>query len=292
MVGGLQTPEPMTLRQAISAAADQLAQNEHLARTATRDAELLLLHTLGVPRSTIYAYPGRLLSDREQRAYRAAIGRRLAMEPVQYITGVQEFFGLRLEVGPGVLIPRPETELLVESALKRLPADRPVRLLDVGTGTGAIAIAMAVKLPQARVTAIDLSEAALAMARRNVRRHGLEDRVDLVNSDLLAALPAGDRFHAILSNPPYVPESDRATMHPQVRHYEPREALFAGVDGLEVYRRLIPQARVALMERGLLTLEIGYGQRDAIAELLQGWRGVQIFDDLREIPRVAVAWRP
>ena len=147
MVRGLQTQEPMTLRQAISAAADQIAENEHLASTAARDAELLLLHTLGLPRSTIYAYPGRLLSDREQRAYRAAIGRRLASEPVQYITGTQEFFGLALEVGPGVLIPRPETELLVESALKRLPPDQPLKLLDVGTGTGAIAIAMAAQSP-------------------------------------------------------------------------------------------------------------------------------------------------
>ena len=282
----------MTLRQAISAAADQLAGNKELAPTAMRDPELLLLHTLELPRSTIYAYPGRLLNSREREAYAAAVARRYASEPVQYITGTQEFFGLAMEVGPGVLIPRPETELLVEAVLERVSKDDAITLLDVGTGSGAIAIALASQLPEARVTAIDVSGAALAIARRNVERHGLGGRIRLVQSDLLRELPRpATGFDAIVSNPPYVPEPDRAGMHAEVREHEPEQALFAGADGLEIYRRLIPEASAALSERGLLAMEIGYGQREAVEALLGGWRAVQFLNDLRGIARVVVAWR-
>ena len=289
----LQTLEGMTLRQAVSVGANELAGNRDLAETAVRDAELLLLHALELPRSVLHAYPGRLLSGVEEAAYRSAIERRMRSEPMQYITGVQEFFGLAFEVGPGVLIPRPETELLVEAALDRLPQDRPVRVLDVGTGTGAIAIAVASRLPEAEVVAVDLSAAALAMARRNVGRHGLGGRVTLIGSDLLRDVPeVAMPFDAILSNPPYVPEGDRAGLHPQVRDYEPAEALFAGADGLAVYRRLLPQAHGALRAGGLLALEIGYGQREAIEELLGGWRAVQFLDDLQGIARVALGRRP
>ncbi len=276
----------------VSAAAARLLEREDLAPTAVRDAELLLLHTLALPRSTLYAYPARLLSEREQAAYAAAIDRRLACEPVQYITGTQEFFGLAIEVGPGVLIPRPETELLVEAALDRLPHDRPLRLLDVGTGTGAIAIAIASRFQLARITAVDISPEALAIAGRNVRAHKLEDRIALMVSDLLAGVPdAGAGFDGIVSNPPYVPEGDGPAMHPEVREYEPAQALFAGEDGLEIYRRLIPQAQAALAPGCLLALEIGYGQRAVVAELLDGWHGVQFLDDLQGIPRVAIARR-
>ncbi len=282
----------MTLRKAVSAAAGKLAGNEHLRPTAGLDAELLLLHTLALPRSTIYAYPGRLLSSEEQAAYDAAIARRLAMEPVQYITGRQEFFGLELEVGPGVLIPRPETELLVEAVLNRMPRDQPVRVLDVGTGSGAIAVAIAAHLPLAEVTAIDVSAAALEIAGRNVRKFALGDRIKLLNSDLLTSVPESETgFDVVLSNPPYIPLAERASLHPQVREYEPDEALFAGPDGLAMYRRLIPEANRVLTTQGLLALEIGYGQKDAMAELLADWRGVQFVDDLQGIPRVAMAWK-
>jgi release factor glutamine methyltransferase len=288
----LHITEHVTLRQAVSAAGGKLAGNGDLAATAARDAELLLLHTLGIPRSTMYAYPGRLLSAKEQAAYTATIERRMALEPVQYITGRQEFFGLEIEVAPGVLIPRPETELLVEAVLQRLPHDQPLHLLDVGTGSGAIAVAVASRLPRATVTAVDVSAAALEIARRNVQRFQMEDRVRLMRSDLLSSLAATEeRFDAVLSNPPYVRLADRSTLHPQVRDFEPAQALFAGEDGLEVYRRLIPAARAALVSRGLLAMEIGFGQSAAIAELLRGWLGVQIVDDLQGIPRVALAWR-
>ncbi len=291
MVSQLHIPETMTLRQALSSATDRLAGRNDLAPTAHRDAELLLLHALALPRTTIYSHPGRLLSEKEQAIYAGVIGRRLASEPVQYITGTQDFFGLAFEVGPGVLIPRPETELLVEAALDRLPRNQPTKILDVGTGTGAIAIALASRLQLAQLTAVDLSAAALEIARRNIRRYNFEDRIELLQSDLLEDLQGAARFDAILSNPPYVPQRDRAEMHPQVRDYEPALALFAGTDGLEIYRRLIPQARSALSQRGLLAMEIGYGQRGAVGELLAGWNGVQFLDDLQGVPRVAIARR-
>lgn len=282
----------MTLRKAVSVAGGKLAANTYLEPTAARDAELLLLHTLELPRSTIYSYPGRLLSSEEQAAYDVAIGRRLAMEPVQYITGRQEFFGLDVEVGPGVLIPRPETELLVEEVLNRVPHDQPLRVLDVGTGSGAIALAIAVHLPLAEVTAVDLSPAALETAARNVRKFALGDRIRLLTSDLLGSVPESDRgFDAVLSNPPYIPLTERSSLHPQVLEYEPGEALFAGSDGLAAYRRLIPAANRVLTAQGLLALEIGYGQREALTELLSDWRAVQFIDDLQGIPRVALAWK-
>ena len=288
----------MTLRQAVCAARDQLARVGDLESTARQDAELLLLHTLSLPRSVLYAYPGRLLDAREQAAFATAVERRLTREPMQYITGVQEFFGLLLTVSPAVLIPRPETELLVEAALDRLPQgrlpqDRPLRIADVGTGSGAIAIAMASRTPLAEVTAIDLSPAALAVARQNAETNHVSTRVHFLEGDLLEALPQGSApFDAILSNPPYVPEGDRSSLHPQVREFEPASALFAGVRGLSIYERLIPQARQHLHAGGLLAMELGAGQRDALAGMLRVWRAVQFLEDLQGIPRVVLARCP
>jgi len=289
-----------TVRQVLAAAAAQLASNEQLRGSARSDAELLLLHSLRISRATLLAHPGREVSAREQAAFQALIDRRMRCEPVQYITGRQEFYGLLLEVTPAVLIPRPETEHLVEAVLHLLPADRPVRIADVGTGSGAIAIALAAHLPQARITALDLSTAALGVAAANAATHGVEGRIQLLHSDLLTALesesPAtqgeAHSFDAIVSNPPYVPESDGPGLHPQVRDHEPATALFAGADGLEIYRRLIPQAWIALRSGGLLALEIGHGQRNALSDLLSGWIEVHFHQDLAGIPRVAVARKP
>jgi len=275
----------LTLKKAIAAAAGRLDGAD-----ATRDAQLLLLHALGIARTALFTDPDRLLSEEELAVYDAAIARRAAGEPVQYITGQQEFYGLMLKVSPAVLIPRPETELLVEAVLERLPADRETKIADVGTGSGAIAIALAYRLPKARVTAVDLSQAALAVARDNAAVHGVTGRVRLLSSDLLAAV-AGEVFDAVVSNPPYVPEADRDSLDRQVREFEPPLALFAGDSGLEVYKRLIPQAFAALKAGGLLAMEIGYGQREALAELLAEWDGVEFLDDLRGIPRVALARR-
>jgi release factor glutamine methyltransferase len=283
----------MTLREALSIAAAQLANDEHLRDTATRDAELLLLHTLQIPRVALIAHPDDELSADQRAAYETSIARRLRHEPVQYIMGQQEFYGLTLKVTPAVLIPRPETEHLVEAVLQRLPASKPLKIADIGTGSGAIAIALAAHLPQAAITAIDISPEALAVAATNAREHDLADRIRFLQSDLLSALDSeAGSFDAIVSNPPYVAETDRPSLHPQVRQYEPATALFAGATGLDVYRRLIPQAHSALKPDGLLVLEIGQDQQAAIASLLQTWHNLSFVNDLQQIPRVVLAQNP
>jgi release factor glutamine methyltransferase len=287
----------MNTRQALAHARQQLEASPGLRADAARDATLLLLHALGLTRAELLANPEQQLTPARQSTYEALIQRRLTHEPIQYITGEQEFYGLTLHVTPAALIPRPETEHLVESVLAALDPTRPLHILDIGTGSGAIAIALATHLPHAHLAATDISPAALEIARANTARHSLTDRIRFVESDLLAALasqnpPPTELFDAIVSNPPYVPTTDRATLHPQVRDHEPASALFAGPDGLDAYRRLIPQARAALAPNGLLALEIGHGQRDAIAALLANWNAVRFVDDLQQIPRVALARKP
>lgn len=280
-----------TLRQSLTAATQQLATDEHLRAEAPRDAELLLLHALQIPRATLLAHPDLELTSDQLYLYEQSIHRRLQHEPVQYITGQQEFYGLALRVSPAVLIPRPETEHLVESVLSRLPHDHPVSIADVGTGSGAIAIALAVHLPEAHITALDLSTEALHLAQLNAENHHVAHRIRFLQSDLFSALPPGAAFDAIVSNPPYVPTSDRPNLHPQVREHEPETALFAGPEGLDIYRRLIPEAQHLLKAKGLLALEIGHGQRDSLAQLLTDWSDATFIDDLQKIPRVAVAHR-
>jgi release factor glutamine methyltransferase len=282
----------MTLREALTVAATQLASDPHLRDNATRDAELLLLHTLEISRVTLIAHSGRELTSTQQTLYEKNITRRLRHEPIQYITGQQEFYGLTLHVTPAVLIPRPETEHLIEAVLKLLPPDKPLRIADVGTGSGAIAIALAAHLPQATIIALDISREALTSAATNAGEHNVASRIQFLQSDLLSVFdhPA-ETFDAIVSNPPYIPESDRSTLHPQVRDHEPAAALFAGETGLDIYRRLIPQALNALKPNGLLALEIGHGQQADLAVLLANWQKVSFVNDLRQIPRVALARR-
>jgi release factor glutamine methyltransferase len=255
---------------------------------------MLLLHVTRLTRADVYASPDREVTPAQAAEYGAAIKRRLTHEPIQYITGEQEFYGHTLHVTPAVLIPRPETEHLVEAVLSELKQSEldptaPLRILDVGTGSGAIAIALAHHLPNAHITATDISPAALTIAAANAARHHLTARIHFLVSDLLAALPPDITFDVIVSNPPYVPTADRSTLHPQVRDHEPATALFAGPDGLEIYRRLIPQAHAALKPNGLLALELGHNQRDALAALLADWHSVRFLPDLQQIPRVALA---
>jgi release factor glutamine methyltransferase len=283
----------MNLRQALNAASTQLATDLHLSDNATRDAELLLLHTLQISRATLIAHTDRELAPEQQAHYEKSIARRLHHEPIQYITGQQEFYGLTLKVTPAVLIPRPETEHLVEAVLKLLPADKPLKIADIGTGSGAIAIALAVHLPHAEITALDISTEALAVAAANAREHGVNDRIKLLQSDLLGAISSDiETFDAIVSNPPYIPEFDRAHLHPQVRDHEPSIALFAGETGLDIYCRLIPQAYNALKSTGLLAIEIGHGQQEALTSLLAIWHNISFINDLQQIPRVALARKP
>jgi release factor glutamine methyltransferase len=281
----------VTLRQALTIATQQLAASEHLRANAHRDAERLLLHTLQIPRTTLLAHPTRELSAIEESVYESNIARRLKNEPIQYITGEQEFYGLPLKVTPAVLIPRPETEHLVEAVLQRLAPDQPHRIVDIGTGSGAIAIALAVHLPQANITAVDLSPEALKVAQANAETHAVANRINFVQSDLLAGIANEFPYDAIVSNPPYIPESDSPTLHPEVRDHEPHAALFSGSEGLDIYRRLIPQARALLRPNGFIALEIGHGQCEALASLLSDWHDVNFVDDLQQIPRVALASR-
>jgi release factor glutamine methyltransferase len=283
----------ITLEQALKDATRELNTHPKLRPAALADAVLLLRHTLGVSRAALIANPTRLISDDDHAEYQRLIARRVDFEPMQYILGTQEFYGHHLRVTPAVLIPRPETETLVEAVIARCKPGRTIRIADVGTGSGAIAIALAQALPQASITALDISNAALAVARHNVEYHGLSDAIRLAESDLLAAVGDGEApFDIIASNPPYIADEDAATLHPQVLDHEPRQALFAGPTGLEVYERLIPQAGAHLKTGGLLALEIGYGQREQIAALLAGWMNVEFVFDLQHIPRVALAWSP
>jgi release factor glutamine methyltransferase len=254
-----------------------------------RDAELILAHVLGCDPTALLTHPERMLSAKEAEQFETLLKRRLASEPVQYLTGTQEFFGLLFEVSPDVLIPRPETEHLVEAVLERFGREANPRIVDVGTGSGAIAVAIAHALPRSRVTAVDLYPPALTIARRNAERHGVIDRVTLWQSDLLAAAGSTE-FDVVVSNPPYI--ADGEVLEPQVANYEPRPALYAGPTGLEIYQRLIPQARTALKPRGWLIMEIGYGQQAALEALLGGWREVIFIPDLQGIPRVVQAQKP
>ena len=256
--------------------------------TARRDAELLLMRVLGCDRTFLLTHPEAPLTPEQIAVYESWIARRARHEPVQYIVGEQEFFGLTFRVTSDVLIPRPETEHLVEAALERADRDASLRIADIGTGSGAIPVALAHALPNAQITALDISAAALAVARGNAELHHVSGRIRFVESDLLAAV-AGERFDMIVSNPPYVEESEE--LEAQVRDYEPASALFAGREGLDVYQRLIPQAQAALKPGGWLLLEIGHGQQDSLAQLLTGWSDVSFIDDLQGIPRVASARR-
>ena len=276
-----------TIERALASATARMAGAFPL--TARRDAELLLMHVLGRDRVFVLTHPEAVLNVAESQAFELALGRRLRNEPIQYITGEQEFYGLAFAVTPDVLVPRPETEHLVEAALERIPFDMPSRIVDVGTGSGAIAVALAHHRPQAEITALDLSPAALIVARENAERQHVAGRIRFLESDLLAAVRGEAPFDVIVSNPPYVAEADRTTLEPQVRDWEPAVALFAGDEGLDVYRRLIPQARRLLRPGGWLLMEIGHGQEEALRDLLADWREVQFVADLQGIPRVAVA---
>lgn len=287
----------MTLREAQLVATRSLESIPELRSQASRDSALLLRHIVGLTPAEMLSYPERVLTEAQERAFFDVVRRRSGCEPIQYITGVQEFFGLPLVVSPAVLIPRPETELLVEAVLGELSAtpDRVWRIVDVGTGSGAIALALAHHLPHAEITALEISQEALAIARENANGLGLMDRVRFLISDLLEALPEDEpQWDVIVSNPPYVPESDRASLHPEVREYEPATALFAGEAGLSIYERLIPEAARYLQADGLLALEFGYGQREELATLFassQAWHSIRFYEDLQGIPRIVVARR-
>jgi len=259
---------------------------------ATLDAEVLARHVLDCDRATLLIRARDPLPSAFERLFESVVERRVRREPVAYITGHREFWGLEFEVTPSVLIPRPETELIVEEALEAMPArDTVRRIIDVGTGSGCLAVALAVEFPSAAVFAIDSSTAALEVAGRNRLRHNVANRVSLVHTNLLDGVSGSADL--IVSNPPYVSEREAPHMQPEVIRYEPRSALFAGADGLDVIRRLFAASAVHLAETGRLIVEFGIGQEDGLrgASREAGWTVDHIRRDLQGIPRVAVLRR-
>ena len=276
--------------------------------SSTLAAELLLMHALGRDRTWLYTHPEAELDASVAQEYFALIARRAAGEPTQYLTGKQEFWGLEFEVTPAVLIPRPETEHVIEVALERLGArgikinmrtaepSLPLRIADVGTGSGCLAVALAHELPHAEIFATDISAAALEVARRNAARHCVASRIRFLEGDLLGPVPhSPGSFDLIVSNPPYVAQDDAAKLAREVREHEPHTALFGGPSGIEIYKHLTKQAGESLRSGGVLVLELGYDSAEHVRAILvkQGnWVNVSVTNDLAGIPRVLAAERP
>ncbi|PWK82368.1 peptide chain release factor N(5)-glutamine methyltransferase [Fulvimonas soli] len=255
------------------------------------DAELLLAHALGRPRGWLFAHADDPVPADVQAAFSALVERRAAGEPVAYLVGSRGFWSLELEVTPATLIPRPETERLVELALERLPADRPCRVADLGTGSGAVALALARERPRAQVLATDASAAALAVARRNAQRLGLRN-VAFAQGDWLAPL-GGATFELIVSNPPYIEAGDPHLAQGDLR-FEPASALASGADGLDDIRRIVAGARARLASGGWLLFEHGWNQGEAARDLLRGAGYAPVFtaQDLERRDRVSGGQRP
>ena len=258
-----------------------------------RTAEVLLAFVVNRDRVWILAHPEGLLSRAHSDLLRDLIERRKSREPLQYITGYQEFFGLRFRVGAGVLIPRPETELLVEKTIElgRDLGGKDLRFVDVGTGSGCIAVSVACGLAGSRGFGVDISFEALGIARQNALMNGAEDRIEFVCADLLGCFPPESAFHFVLSNPPYVSRRGADMLPREVRDYEPDVALFSGESGLEIYRPLIRQAAPRLLSGGCLLMEVGAGQSDEVKGIAreEGLFPEAVLEDLRGIPRCLVA---
>ena len=278
----------MQLRQAIQTAVRRLqAANIGSPRL---NAELLAMFALGCDRAYLYAHGERKLTSDEMARYDEALGERARGVPAQYITGHQEFWGMDLIVSPAVLIPRPETEHVIETVLELARECALRRVVDVGTGSGCIALALAKEFAQAEVHATEFSAEALEMARANAARLQMQERIQFHQADLLEGMGEA-AFDYVVSNPPYIGEWEADSVEAQVRRFEPRLALFAGPTGLEVFARLIPQAQRALRPGGWLVMEMGHSSRDQVCELLKEWEEIRITNDLQGIARVVAARR-
>jgi len=255
-----------------------------------REAVTLTATALGRHRTFLYAHPEYEPTTDELGRIEEFLLRRADREPLQYIRGSQEFYGLDFEVTLDVLIPRPETEMLVERAINYLKGISKPRFMDIGTGTGCIAISILKRVPEARALAVDISPAAISVARRNAERNGVAERLILIESDLFSNVPA-ERFHLIVSNPPYVPEPDIEGLQPEVRDHEPHLALTDGRDGLSIIAKIVQRAPEFLLPGGHLLVEFGFGQAEAVWKMLSAkvWEGVGTDPDLQGIPRMLVA---
>lgn len=284
----------MTVLESIQRSAEFLGRKG--VESARLQAELLLAHVLKLPRMQMYLNFERMLTEAETDALRDFVRRRGQREPLQQILGSTSFCGFEIAVNRHVLVPRPETELLAERAwifLNQLSDGSPRCALDFGTGSGSLAVALAAKCPAARVWAVELVPEAVELAKQNAARHGLAERIRFVLGDGLAAVPAEQRFELVVSNPPYIPSVEIQTLQPEVRDYEPRQALDGGPDGLEYYRRLGEGAAPLLKAGGRLMLEFGDGQAEALEKILEGqkWVVEAVEQDYTGRPRILIARR-
>ena len=263
--------------------------------SAALDAAVLLGHALDLTREQLVFFPDRVLSLGQLRAFERLLGRRCAHEPTAYITGKREFWSLNFKVTPAVLIPRPESERVVELVLEEIGDLRrtlPLRILDVGTGSGALAVALASELSCARIMATDISSAALAVAAENAARNCVADRIEFMHSDLFERIPTGDSIDLIVSNPPYVRRAEIAVLDPGVSHWEPRAALDGGTDGLDFYRRIAAPGFDRLRPDGAVVVEISAGMGEAVRAIFKdsaGWAEIEIHHDYAGKERVVVA---
>jgi release factor glutamine methyltransferase len=277
--------DPLQIRAILEDAARRL---EALSDSPRLDAELLLARAIDMPRSYLFAHPDEALDTLAEIRFREALERRLAGEPMAYISGSREFWSLEFLVTPATLVPRPETELLVDLALREIPRRAERDILDLGTGSGAIAITIAKERPLSRITATDISTAALDVARQNARQLEVPN-VEFLAGDFAAPV-SGRRFNVIVSNPPYVRSDDAAL---DALHREPRAALSAGEDGLDAIRILARDCGALLEADGVLLIEHGAEQRDSVAALLRehGWTDIACHTDYAGLPRVTIARR-
>ncbi len=284
----------MQLKQAVNSAYQRFVAAD--VPSPRLNAEILMTFALGRDRSYLFAHPERELTPEEQYRYDEVTTQRAQGCPTQYITGHQEFWGLDLLVSPAVLIPRPETEHVVETVLELVQEHyrehhTRIKIVDVGTGSGCIALALATELPQAEIHACDISDEALEMARVNAARLGLGSRVLMRKSDLLSVYDHGT-FDFVVSNPPYVGEAEADKVQKQVKDFEPKIAVFSGTEGMDVYRQLLPQSQSALRSGGWVVTEIGFSIEEKTKQLLRGWDDVRTTADLQGIPRVIAARKP
>ena len=262
-------------------------------------AELLLAEVLGMPRMQLYLNFERVLTQAEEDRLRQMVKRRGEREPLQHIVGSTSFCGLEIQVSRAALIPRPETELLAEGGWTFLnqrvqrgsSEDRDPAVLDFGTGSGCIAIALAVKCPTARLVAVDVDPAAVELAKQNAAQNGVLERIEFVLGDRFAALEGGAGFELVISNPPYVPTAEIATLQPEVRDYDPHRALDGGGDGLDFYRYLAAHAKFVLKAKGKLMVEFGDGQAEALQKIFsnENWVVERIRSDYTQRPRILIA---
>jgi len=298
----------VTLREVIQKSAQFLER--HGVESPRLQAEHLLGHVLKLPRLQLYLQFDRVLMDAELAALRELVKRRAAREPLQHLLGTANFGGLELKVNRLVLVPRPETELLAERAVEFLRVgssrrkEAPVlaeegvslltsaaTVLDLGTGSGCLPVFIAAKIPTARLTAVDISPDSLSVARANAAAHGVAERIEFLAGDLFAPLAAGAQFDLIVSNPPYIPSAQIATLQPEVREFDPHAALDGGADGLDFYRRIAADAARFLRPGGRLMLEFGDGQADALKKLFADhkWVVEAVVDDYSRRPRILIA---